>query len=282
MPRSVCPMNSANQAEILSTGMSQQGRANIPFDGMDHRHRPFPADVEAQRSAPNASRTFPPVPVADDAAPTPNMSGPDIDPPSMKSATWLEFVEAKKASTEFCGDDAEDLRLSEKAMALVPKALATLDEDPVDDDMHLTSAAGAYDMLSKIVEASVDKSALAYAMVVKDIEKDYPDDRRAKWEAAKSGTLAEVPVALKEGFGDVHPDWTVDDILKDARAKQEVQNNIAASMGTFWAKNKDRLLEFDDMEFHATEKQVKKVEARRESALLEKCAEKKKAADAWE
>ena len=52
--------------------------------------------------------------------------------------------------------------------------------------------------------------------------------------------------------------------------------------GTFWAKNKDRLLEFDDMEFHATEKQVKKVEARRESALLEKCAEKKKAADAWE
>ena len=189
------------------------------------------------------------------------MSGPDIDPPSMKSATWLEFVEAKKASTEFCGDDAEDLRLSEKAMALVPKALATLDENPVDDDMHLTSAAGAYDMLSKIVEASVDKSALAYAMVVKDIEKDYPDDRRAKWEAAKSGTLAEVPVALKEGFGDVHPDWTVDDILKDARAKQEVQNNIAASMGTFWAKNKDRLLEFDDMEFHATEKQVKKVEA---------------------
>jgi hypothetical protein len=36
------------------------------------------------------------------------------------------------------------------------------------------------------------------------------------------------------------------------------------------------------MECHATEKQVKKVEARRESALLEKCAEKKKAADAWE
>ena len=153
---------------------------------------------------------------------------------------------------------------------------------PVDDDKHLMSAVGAYDMLSKIVEASVDKSALAYAMVVKDIEKEFPDDRRAKWEAAKSGTLAEVPVALKEGFGDVHPDWTVDDILKDARAKQEVQNNIVASMGTFWAKNKDRLLEFDDMEFHVTEKQVKKVEARRESALLEKCAEKKKAADAWE
>jgi len=201
----------------------------------------------------------------------------------MESATWLEFVEAKEALRQALGDDdAEELRLREKVMALVPKALATLDEDPVDDAEHIWSMVGAYDMLSTIVANSVRKSALAYVFVVNGIEKEHPDDLRAKWEAAKSGTLAEAPVAVKDGFGDVHPDWTVDDILKDAHANQEVHNNIVASLGSFWAKNKDRLFESDESEFDSCADQVKDVEARTKSAYLDKCAEKKTVADAWE